>query len=376
MGCALLLLTGLYLPEAAGQESSYILRRTDFGSSLTSIGFSPDSSFLLAGFYDGSFRLLDPATMEPFLEVDGAHFKGVNAVCMPPGMEWILTAGHNTIRKWDLQGNRIGSWNLHATTIWNLEISPDGRWAVSSAFNKTFLLWDLDSGELAARMQGHEDVALAVAFSHDGQWIASGSNDQTVKIWDVRSRQVIRTLNGPAADVYDVAFSPDDSLLAVTSKDHSVRIYHLGKGELRHNLQKHRDMVMEAEFSPDGRYLVTASADHSVMLWEVKTGQRIYSFLDNSEAVLDLVFHPDGDSFYSISFAGDLTRWALDPEILVSWHFGQEYHSVISEDPLFGPRNKDESRKEYRERLEKAKFRRKQIVGEFYRRYLEEKQLP
>ena len=375
-GCILLLLTSYCGPEAAGQEPSYILQRTEFKSSLTSIGFSPDDSLLLAGFYDGSFRLLNPGTMEPVLEVEEAHFKGVHAVCMPPGMEWILTAGHNTIKQWDLQGNRTGTWNSHATTIWNLEIGPDGRWAVSSAFNRTFLLWDLESGELADRLQGHEDVALAVAFSHDGRWIASGSNDRTVKIWDVQSRQVIRSFHGPAGDVYDVAFSPGDSLLAVTSKDHSVRIYHLGKGKLLHNLQKHRDMVMEAAFSPDGRYLVTASADHSVMLWEVNTGQRIYSYLDNSEAVLDLTFHPDGESFYSISFAGDLTRWALDPEILVSWHFGEEYHSVIEEDPLFGPRRKGESRKDYQERLDQAKLRRKQIVGQFYRRYLKEKQLP
>ncbi len=356
-----------------GQEPSYIIKRLDFKSSLTSIQFSPDGSLLLAGFYDGSFRLLDPSSLAPVLEVENAHIKGVNAVCMPPEMGWILSAGHNTIKQWDLQGNRIDSWSAHATTIWNLEIGPAGMWAISSAFNKTFLLWDLESGEMADQLRGHEDMALAVTFSHDGKWIASGSNDKTVKIWDLDTRQVVRTYNGPTADVYDVTFSPDDRLLAVASKDHSVRIYDLKEEDLIHLLQKHRDMVMEVEFSPDGSYLITASADQSIMLWEVSSGERIHSYLDNSEAVLDLAFHPDGNSFYSISFAGDLTRWAVDPEILVKWHFGEEYSSLMENDPVFEPRREGESRKEFQARANAADEKRRRTIKEFYLRYLEEK---
>ena len=43
--------------------------------------------------------------------------------------------------------------------------------------NKTFLLWDARSGELADQMRGHEDVTMAVAISPDSHRIASGSND-------------------------------------------------------------------------------------------------------------------------------------------------------------------------------------------------------
>ena len=269
------IITCLFISSFAGtqaQDESYILKRELYKTSLTSINISPDGSLLLAGYQDGSFRLLDPESFETKLEVPNAHYKAVNAMDMPPKMDFILSAGHNTIKLWDRTGKHLANWNGHATTIWNVDISNDGKYAVSSAFNKTFLLWDVYNSELLERMQGHEDVTMSVCISPDNRLIASGSNDLTIKIWDVASHQVIQTLHGPTQDVYDVAFSPDSHLLAVASKDRSVRIYDLDEEKLLHLLKGHRDMVMELAFSPDGRYLVSGSADQSLILWDVTTG--------------------------------------------------------------------------------------------------------
>ncbi|TFH26915.1 MAG: hypothetical protein E4H10_05565, partial [Bacteroidia bacterium] len=52
---------------AGAQEESYILRRQIFDVALSSINFSPDGSLLLAGFTDGSFRIMDPDSFEPSL---------------------------------------------------------------------------------------------------------------------------------------------------------------------------------------------------------------------------------------------------------------------------------------------------------------------
>lgn len=365
--CILLetLLTGL-----SGQPETYILKREIYKPNLSSINLSPDGSYLLAGFHDGSFRLMDPETFEVKLMVPDAHFKAVNAMDMPPKMDFVLTAGHNTIKLWDLSGHLVANWNAHATTIWNVDISNNGKYAVSSAFNKTFILWDVYNSVVLEQMRGHEDVTMSVCISPDNRWIASGSNDLTIKIWDIDSRTEVKTLHGPTQDVYDVSFSPDSRLIAVASKDRSVRVYDLEEGKLIHNLKGHRDMVMEVEFSPDGRYLVSGSADHSLMLWDVVTGERIHAYLDNEEALLDLVFHPDGNSFYSISFAGDLTRWAVHPEIFVLRYFEKPYMDELSSDPLFDAKGKNESKKEYLARSEEAMRKKSEIIQRYYELYL------
>jgi len=325
---------------AIAQEGSYILKRQIFSVPLSSINFSPDGSLLLAGFTDGSFRIMNPDSFVPGLEVDNAHYKAVNAIDMPPKMDLILTAGHNAIKIWDRNGTHLFDWNKHATTIWNAEISKDGLWAVSSAFNKTFLLWDVYNNLLVESFRGHEDVCLAVSISPDVRLIASGSNDLSIKLWDLETRQVISTLEGPTQDIYDLEFSPDGRLLVACSKDNSSRIYDVEGERLLHILKGHQDMVLEAEFSPDGRYLITGSADHSMILWDVPSGEQIYHFLDIEAALMDLVYHPDGHSVYSISMEGDLTRWSVHPEIFVLKYYEKAYLQELSADPVFEPKRK------------------------------------
>ena len=363
-----------FLSTSWAQDASYILKQQLFKVALTSINISPDGLFLLAGFNDGSFRLLDPDSFELRLEVLGAHHKAVNAIDMPPKMDFILTAGHNSIKLWDRSGKHLFDWNAHATTIWNAEISSDGLWAVSSAMNKTFLLWDVYNNELAEKMRGHENVCMAVCISPDSRLIASGSNDLSIRIWDLETRQVISQLHGPTQDIYDVEFSPDGSQLVACSKDKSARLYDLKEKKLLHILKGHSDMVMEAEFSPEGRYLVSASADQSIILWDVLKGERIHQFLENEGAVMDLVFHPDGQSFYSISYAGDLTRWEVNPEVFVLKYYEKSYMDDLAADPLFEPRRKGESKKEYESRMAKATAKKNTVIANYYELYLSGKE--
>lgn len=366
------LIWGLGSPVRA-QEASYILKRQEFKTALSSINFSPDGSLLLAGFSDGSFSIMDPESFLPSLEVADAHYKAVNAIDMPPKMDFILTAGHSSIKIWDRKGAHLLDWNKHATNIWNAEISKDGLWAVSSAYNKTFLLWDVSKNELVEALRGHEDICLAVSISPDNRWIASGSNDLSIKIWDLETRQVISTMHGPTEDIYDLAFSPDSRLLAACSKDKTVRLFDMGESKLLHILKGHSEMVMEAEFSPDGRHLITASADHSVILWDVAKGEKIYQYLDIEAPVMDLAYHPDGLSFYSISMAADLTRWSVHPEIFVMKYYQEEYLNELSKDPVFEARRKGESKKEFEARQTVAQVKKAGIIEHYYQLYLEER---
>ena len=361
------------ISTARAQEDSYILKRQLFKLPLTSINISPDGLFLLSGFEDGSFRLLDPDSFEVKLEVLDAHYKAVNAMDMSPKMDFILTAGHNSIKLWDRSGKHLSDWNDHATTIWNAELSSDGLWAVSSAMNKTFLLWDVNNNGRVERMRGHEDVCIAVSISPDSRLIASGGYDLTVRIWDLETRQVISQLQGPSKDIYDLEFSPDGSLLAACSKDKSTRIYGLKEEKLLHLLKGHSDLVMEAEFSPDGNYLVTGSADQSIILWDVLTGERIHQFLDNDATIMDLVFHPNGQSFYSIGYTGNLSRWEVNPEIFVLKYYEEPYREELAADPIFEAKRKGESKKDYQHRMAKAAVKKSEIIAHYYDLYLSER---
>ncbi len=66
-----------------------------------------------------------------------------------------------------------------------MAFSNDGNHIVSGSYDQTLRIWDAQSGESIAILEGHSGPVWSVAFSNDGNHIVSGSYDQTIHIWDL-----------------------------------------------------------------------------------------------------------------------------------------------------------------------------------------------
>lgn len=350
------------------QVSDYIVRETNFKTPVTSIQVSPDGKLIIAGFEDGTLRLLDIETLEEQLTIEHAGPGAIYDIELSPEMDVIFIASGSRIVLYEPSGRRITTWPHHKNSIWSMDLDPDGKYMVSTEVNKTFQLIDVFEGEIEQSMRVHDDVTLAVAFSPDGKTIASGSNDKQVFLWDVASKEVIETFHGHSDNIYDVAFSPDGKYVAACSMDKSVRIWNIEKKELHRLLKGHQDMVLEIEFSPNGKYLLSASADQAIKLWDVASGEQLYAFLDNAGSIPDIKFLPGGEMFVSGCIDGTLKIHRLDPEIFVMHFFREEIEKEMAEDPVFLPRQKGEKRAEYEIRTEKATEKKAALVDKYYER--------
>ena len=99
----------------------------------------------------------------------------------------------------------------------SVQITPDGRFAVSGSDDKTVKVWDLEAGTCVGTLEGHQDIVYSVAISPDGTLIAStGFMDNTVRLWDWKSGACLQVIKheGTFAPI-SVAFSPDGSRLVV-----------------------------------------------------------------------------------------------------------------------------------------------------------------
>ncbi|MGD8625069.1 MAG: WD40 repeat domain-containing protein, partial [Anaerolineae bacterium] len=194
---------------------------------------------------------------------------------------------------------------------YGLDVSPNGQMMVSGANDGTVFLWDVASGQLLKRLEGHTTYVLDVAFSPDGRRVLSGSGDQTAILWDVASGQVVHRLTGHTSSVRAVAFGPDGRtaltgenslsdpgeliLWDLDTDDAEARIiqrFGTKEGE-------NRQGVRSVAISPDGRTaLVGLSADpphdRPLVLWDLETFEVLRFFAGPSTAIDEVAISQEG----------------------------------------------------------------------------------
>lgn len=171
----------------------------------------------------------------------------------------VVTADNASIRLWDPisleQRQVLASPEMYVDDV---SISPDGRTlAVADWSGNSVHIWDLESGRLTKKLNGHSERVLAVAFTPDGDHLASSGQDHTIKLWHVPSGRNLRTLEGHTRPVLDLDTSPDGTYVVSVSADKTVRVWNLHTGELlsRTSLEFTPQRVA---FSPSGNCVAVA----------------------------------------------------------------------------------------------------------------------
>ena len=72
--------------------------------------------------------------------------------------------------------------------------SPDGRLVASGYLDDLVRIWDVQTGQLVERLQGHRNSVYTVAFTPDGAGLVSGSLDRTLMFWNIQP--VLRSREG------------------------------------------------------------------------------------------------------------------------------------------------------------------------------------
>lgn len=253
----------------------------------------------------------------------------------------------------------------HTGPVGAIAFHPDGEILASGGYDKTIILWKVETGEKLTTLQGHQNWVTALSFNKDGTLLASGSYDETVILWDLKvetgSSHSYKTLRGHTGHVLSLAFSPDETLLASGGSDNqiilwgvhcSVRQAHdrqdnverkqktptsqtnsnprVSSDPCRKNspllkiLSGYKGAVQSLAFNPDGSLLASGSDDASVVLWDVKKGERIRTISSHQDAVKSVTFNRDGTLLASGSFDGTVLLWNIPSKDRELWAGGDE----------------------------------------------------
>jgi len=205
---------------------------------------------------------------------------------------WELTRGESSESSYGYPKKILHGHNHFVSDV---VISSDGQFALSSSWDHTLRLWDLNTGLTTRTFIGHTADVLSVSFSADNRQIVSGSRDRTIKLWNTLGECKFDIKDeGHTEWVSTVRFSPNSLNPVIVSAgwDKVVKVWELSKCKLRTNHYGHTGYINTIAVSPDGSLAASGGKDGVTMLWDLNEGKHLYS-LEAGDIVNALVFSPN-----------------------------------------------------------------------------------
>eukprot|EP00939_MAST-03C_sp_MAST-3C-sp1_P000891 g891.t1 len=140
---------------------------------------------------------------------------------------------------------------------------------------------DGTSVQTVAKLGGHSDSIVAIAFNHSGKYLATGSYDGTVKIWVARGKkagQLVGTLEGPSSEIEWLSWHKKGNVILAGSGDGSTWMW-LGPDLMFMQVfTGHEARVNCGSFTANGKLVVTGSEDGTVRVWDPQSGKCKHKF--------------------------------------------------------------------------------------------------
>ncbi|KAG2130298.1 uncharacterized protein EDB93DRAFT_1255969 [Suillus bovinus] len=156
-------------------------------------------------------------------------------------------------------------------------VLPDKRRMVTGSCDKTLRLWDLKTGVVLKKMEGHRSDVQVLTVSRDGQLVASGDLKGGVIVWHGETGELLTELiKAHSSWIYSLDFSPDGTVLATGSCDGMMKLWNTETWELQGDPIK-CGSVNCVRYSPSGELLAIATKDN-IQIYNQSTRKIIASF--------------------------------------------------------------------------------------------------
>lgn len=270
------------------------------GSSVTSVGLSPDGKTAVVTGQYGSFTLWDVTTGKEINTIKMPRgFRSNLLVFAPDGKSFFVTSYKQYIHQYDVaEGKEVRRFFeapdprnslVLLDTPGSLAVSADGKTLMAGALESenrqpVIKSWGIETGKQQPVRNGPQGQITfnSLTIAADGKKAAWSQHAGRIHVWDLAADKEVSRLNGPQNSApHAMSFSPDGKTLAVRlGSDQTIRLWNVAEGKERLTLGEGArihlgKMANPLAFSPDGKRLALGTATQTVRQFDTAFGKEI-----------------------------------------------------------------------------------------------------
>ncbi len=245
--------------------------------------------------------------LAPELLLPLGHSGHVSCVALSGDGKLALTGSYDkTAILWDVDTARaIHTFTHDGLAITSVALSADGTRALVGS-ERTLILWKTTTGRRIQRIARDAPMTRA-SMSEDGARVLVGFPDTTAILWDTDTAREIQTFKGHTGGVKAVALCSEAHRVLTGSIDKTAMMWDADSGRPIQVFKGHTGAVHKVALSSDGKRALTYSYDDGkTILWDTETGKPLRTL--PYVGLESLCFSRDGRSFL-LSGIGRVTVW-------------------------------------------------------------------
>lgn len=284
-------------------------------TAVYSMKFSPDGTFLAAGFADGIIRvwrnLCEEFLVQQEISPDVEVPRQASILSQEPCQFFIGHEGEVVDLSWSSSNNFLLSASTDASVrLWHpsksdcLGIFPhkdivtsvafhpkDDRLFVSGSFDCRVRLWSVEDRKVKAWNElPLGSYVSAVSFTANGKFALAGSSSGVLLLFETQGfkyfTQILIKSNKGGRKIASISCKPgkEEDIILVSSNDSKIRTFSLRDKSLLCKYKGHLNDSSQigASFSHDSEYIISGSEDGRCVVWPVEGRNRSTRFFSKS----------------------------------------------------------------------------------------------
>jgi WD40 repeat protein len=199
-----------------------------------------------------------------------------------------------------------------------LSYSPDGSILASgSAQENSIKVWDIKSGKIIGKLEGHDGFTTAIMFNEDGTKIISSAKDEYLILWDIVNWEMLDSVKISSPVNWMVTDPDDKNTFYTATKAGKVQKRTLSNFSSAEELYSEAVPILKLDAA--NHKLVSGNSAGKVTIYDLQSKQIIKSKKVHTSAIKGLKFYNDGQSLITTGGGGIVHLWNIN-DLLNSKH--------------------------------------------------------